>query len=121
MKKYLNILYLTFLSICITSCGGEMEKNDFSGDYKMVITTDNSLMASAMGLDKEYKMKISVPMGFMESEGKRQLFDEILIRKSDDKDYLIFKNGSKEFSWTIVDKDTLSNTERNMTTTLTRI
>ncbi len=40
MKKYLNILYLTFLSICITSCGGEMDENNFSGDYKMVITTE---------------------------------------------------------------------------------
>ena len=121
MKKFINIFYFVILSILITACSNEMDKNDFSGDYKMVITTDNALMASAMGLDKEYKMTISVPMGFMESEGKRQLFDEILIRKSDDKGYLIFKNGSKEFAWTIVDKDTLSNTERNMTTTLTRI
>ena len=121
MKKIINIFYFAILCIFIPACSDEMDKNDFSGDYKMIITADNSLMVSAMGLDKEYKMKISVPMGFMESEGKRQLFDEILIRKSDDKDYLIFKNGSKEFSWTIVDKDTLSNTERNMTTTLTRI
>jgi len=59
-------------------------------------------------------MKISIPMGFMGSEGKRQLFEKIFIRELDDKDYLIFKQGSKEYVWTIVDNDTLTNTERNM-------
>ncbi len=50
----------------------------------------------------------------MGSEGKRQLFEKIFIRELDDKDYLIFKQGSKEYVWTIVDNDTLTNTERNM-------
>jgi len=121
MKTIINTFFILILSLMVTACSGEMDKNDFSGDYKMTIATDNAMMAAAMGLDKEYKMTVSVPMGFMESEGKRQLFDEIFIRKSGDKNYLIFKQSNKEFVWTIVDKDTLTNTERNMTTTLSRI
>jgi len=94
MKKF-KLVSSLLCSFALAGCSGG---HDFEGEYKV-----DSLAASVIG------EKISIGSDYTESNGQRQVFEEIFVRESDGTEYLVFKkiDGSEE-AWLIVDDNTLS-------------
>ncbi len=44
---------------------------------------------------------------FIETNGVREKFNKIFVRKTGDEAFLVFENGAKEKSWKIIDPTTL--------------
>lgn len=84
--KIIKWLSIVFISSILFGCGGHGFEGEFSSDFagKMTIGPD-----------------------YIENNGQRQNFDEIFVRESDNKEYLVFKLKEAEEAWEIIDDDHL--------------
>ncbi|GGB53736.1 hypothetical protein GCM10011502_28700 [Oceanisphaera marina] len=65
---------------------------------------------------------IIIGSDYIESEGQRTPFEEILVRKSENgQRYLVFKNDGEEQAWKIIDDNTLQQGNEFINITLHRI
>lgn len=101
--KYISVLAITAILI---GCGG----HPFQGDFQTKAGSQNELLNAFAGMAGNAAPTIvTIGKDYVESEGNRENFDEIFVRKSSDgKEYLIFVNGDSEEAWKIVDENTLS-------------
>ncbi len=99
--KLLKTVSLLALTALLTACGG----HDFEGVYETRAGSDNELLNSFAELASGEKLVIGPD--YIESEGKRTLFDDIFERESAGERYLVFKTGEQEQVWKVVDENTL--------------
>lgn len=92
----------------------------FKGEYKTRAGSGNEVLnafSELMG-----SQNIIIGSDYIESEGQRTQFEEILVRKSENgQRYLVFKNGGDEQAWKIIDDNTLQQGNEFMNITLHKI
>ncbi|WP_417760280.1 hypothetical protein [Shewanella sp.] len=101
--KLSSILALLWL---LTACGG----HDYEGTYQVELggNNDNPLGALLkMAGDMVEKPTLVIGDDYIESDGKRSQFDDIFVRDSHGKKFLVFKNEGDEEAWQIIDDNTL--------------
>lgn len=88
------------VSFLLTACGG----HGYEGTYE---TKTNTGLDSLLGNSQDRSIVIGAD--FIEADGSREEYEEIFVRESGNKKYLVFKseNGSYEEAWKIKDEDTL--------------
>ncbi|WP_286235372.1 hypothetical protein [Thalassotalea sediminis] len=97
--KLLKSTLLSSLLLLLTACGG----HGFEGTYTSKV--DSTLMQGMVnGLPKT---TLVIGDNFIENNGNRVIVDEIFIRESAGKEYLVFKYGQQEQVLNIIDSDTL--------------
>lgn len=98
MKLLKNII-VAGLSIILVACGG----HGYEGTYQSSV--DSKMMNQYM--NKMPKSTMTIGRDYIESNGSRTEVDEIFVRESNGKEYLIIKIGNKEDAIEIVDENTL--------------
>lgn len=96
--KYLCIF--AFVGV-LAGCG----KHGFEGEYELKTGSSNEMISEFAGLVAPNRIVIG--RNYVESQGKRQEFDDIFVRKSGSERYLVFKTGKSEEVWKILDEKTL--------------
>jgi hypothetical protein len=105
--KILKLVSSLLCSFALAACSGG---HDFEGEYKV------DGLAAAIG------EKISIGPDYTETNGQRQMFEEIFVRESDGTEYLVFKKAdASEQAWLIVDENTLSRGSNITETKLIRL
>lgn len=99
--KLLKYMMVIALATLLSACGG----HDFEGVYETRAGSDNELLNSFAEMTSGGKLVIGPD--YIESQGKRTLFDEIFERESAGERYLVFKTGETEAVWKVVDENTL--------------
>ena len=97
--KLLKNIVLVSLSLMLFACGG----HGYEGTYQSSV--DSKMMNQYM--NKMPQSKMTIGSGFIESNGSRTEVDEIFVRESDGKEYLIIKMGNQEQVLEIIDEGTL--------------
>lgn len=96
--KYSAVLALVAM---LSACGG----HDFEGVYESRVSSTNETLNSLAG--KISGDKLEIGPDYIESRGKRTMFDEIFERELAGDHYLVFKRGEDEMVWKIVNEKTL--------------
>lgn len=100
--KFIKCFSVLALSAVLAACGG----HGFEGEYESKI--DGSKNVTMNAIYKSLKPStLTIGSDYVESQGQRQLYDEIFVRKSGDQKYLVFKKGSSEEAMKIADGNTL--------------
>ena len=97
--KLIKYLFVIMLSLSLFACGG----HGFEGTYKSSV--DSKMLNNMMG--KLPQSTLTIGSDYIESDGRRTEVDEIFIRESNGKEYLIIKMDNKEDALEIVDENTL--------------
>ncbi|WP_417615241.1 hypothetical protein [Oceanisphaera sp.] len=93
--------YWRYVLACCRPCD-----HGFEGEYKARAGSGNELLNVFSELIGSHH--IIIGRDYIESEGERTRFEEILVRQSDNgQRYLVFKNGGEEQAWKIIDDNTL--------------
>ena len=109
--KYALILALSGL---LLGCG-----HGFEGQYQLQGSSSDKLtkaLAGFAGLEN-----IVIGSDYIESDGKREEFDDIFVRESGNTKYLVFKRDGTEETWKIVDDRTLMQKSGFINITLERV
>jgi len=99
--KFIKFSAILAFATVLSACGG----HDYEGVYETRAGSNNELLNSFVEMAGGEKLVIG--SDYIESQGKRTLFDEIFERESAGEHYLVFKTGETEEGWKIVDKNTL--------------
>lgn len=83
----------------LSACGG----HGFEGSWK--VESDNPVIAEAM--KQSGASKFNIGDNYLESNGQRNQLDDIFVRESDGKSYLVFVSEGDEQAMEIIDDDTL--------------
>lgn len=94
------IALVTLLSAC---------DHGFEGVYETRADSSNEMMSQLMSDFSGLVGSEQIVIGkdYMEHNGERTYFDDILVRESAGKRYLVFVKDGQEEVWTIVDDSTL--------------
>ncbi|WMC12108.1 hypothetical protein PU634_07015 [Oceanimonas pelagia] len=92
------------LALLLTACD-----HGFEGVYETRADSSNEMMSQLMNdfaglVGSEH---IVIGTDYIEHNGERTRFDDIFVRESAGKRYLVFVQGEQEEVWTIVDDHTL--------------
>ena len=100
MNKLLKSLSLIAFLGLLTACGG----HGYEGTYE---AKSNTGLDDLFGNSEDRRLEIGTD--YIEADGSRETFDEIFVRESAGKQYLVFKSedGGSEEAWAIKDEDTL--------------
>ena len=101
IMKTIKILAVTLCITLLSACGS----HGYEGTYKMD-TSKKGGMGSLLG---GFGVSTSFTIGtdYIEAEGQRTEVDEIFVRESGGKKYLVLKTEAGEDTFTIVDDKTL--------------
>jgi len=99
--KLIKYSLIVAVAALLSACGG----HDFEGVYETRVSSTNETLNSLAGMISGDKLEIGPD--YIESRGKRTMFDEIFERESAGDRYLVFKAGENERVWKIVDDKTL--------------
>ncbi len=105
---------MLLLMITLSACG-----HGFEGEYETKAGSSNELMDIFAEVASSHTIVIGP--NYMDSEGHRTKFDDIFVRESGSERYLVFKNGTEEDIWKIVDQNTLMKGNDLMSIKLVRI
>ncbi len=105
---------MLLLMAMLSACG-----HGFEGEYETKAGSSIELMDVFAEVASSHKIVIGP--NYIDSEGSRTEFEDIFVRKSGSDRYLIFKNGTEEDIWKIVDQDTLMKGSDLMSLKLVRI
>ena len=97
--KLIKYLFVVMLSVSLFACGG----HGYEGTYQSSV--DSKMMNQYM--NKMPKSTMTIGPDYVESNGSRTEVDEIFVRESNSKKYLIIKMGDNEQVLEIVDENTL--------------
>lgn len=114
--KYFKTLLIAASTSALVACGG----HGFEGEYKFVSSGKNDLIggfAQLMGGAKS----IVIGENFMEIAGTRDTYDEIFVRQSDNKKYLVLSTEHSEELWQIVNSSTLMQDNGFMKITIKKV
>jgi hypothetical protein len=100
--KKLKIIVLSIFVMTLTACGS----HGYEGTYKMDRSSGMSKMLGAFGGGGEITMVVG--SDYSTTNGERTNYDEIFVRESGGKKYLVFKKGNLEEVMLIVNDKTLS-------------
>ncbi|QBY04383.1 hypothetical protein E2K93_08260 [Thalassotalea sp. HSM 43] len=109
--KYASILALIGT---LVGCG-----HGYEGEYQSKAVSSNEFLNAFAGIAGSES--IVVGADYIESQGKRTEFDDIFVRESGSKSYLVFKGKESEDVWTIIDEDTLMQGNGLMSIQLVRV
>lgn len=100
MNTVLKSVSTLAVSFLLTACGG----HGYEGTYE---AKTNTGLESLLGNSQDRSVVIGAD--FIEADGSREEYEEIFVRESGNKKYLVFKSdsGSSEEAWKIKDEDTL--------------
>jgi hypothetical protein len=112
--KALKYLGLMVVAAVMTACGGHGYEGEFA--FKTGNDLADQIMKAAAGPGN-----LVIGADFIEKNGTRTKFEKIFVRKSGSQEYLVFKNGTSEEGWLIVDKDTLVQDAGLVRLTLSRV
>lgn len=97
--KLVKRIFITMLCLSLLACGG----HGFEGTYKSSV--DSEMLNQMMS--KLPQSTLTIGSDYIESNGRRAEVEEIFVRESNGKEFLIIKIGKKEESLEIIDKNTL--------------
>ncbi len=100
MKKLKMALMIT-LTLGLVGCFG----HGYEGTYEKKVGSDEKIVNAIAGLAGSEKVIIG--RDFIETNGVREKFNKIFVRKTADESFLIFENGAKEKAWKIINPTTL--------------
>ncbi len=100
--KFAKIASVAVLSAILTACGG----SGYEGTYTISLKGGNEMMKK-MAQMAIGSGQLIIGDNYIESNGQRTEFEDILVRKSGDASYLVFKSKGGEEALQIIDKDTL--------------
>lgn len=100
--KLSKLLFVFFVFLALTACGG----HDFEGEYTVQSSSSNELVAGLVGMAGI--PTIVIGSDYVESDGEREEYDSIFVKKSGSSSYLVLESGGQEETLRIVDKNTLS-------------
>lgn len=110
-------MMVTLLSaMFLAGCSG----HGFEGSYEAKVESSNEFLRS---FAEQAGMSSAIVIGedFVEVNGKRETFDDILVRESGGNRYLVFRKGAEEEVWEIVDDNTLKEGNGVIEVVMTRV
>ncbi|MGB1542052.1 MAG: hypothetical protein ACPHBL_00865 [Spongiibacter marinus] len=115
VMNLLRFIFSFTALLILHACGD----HGYEGQYRLAADRADGLigsMASVMGVEE-----ITIGHDFVEANGSRQVYDDIFVRDSGDRAYLVFKRGESEEAWRIKGKDTLVQGNQLMRLEYTRV
>jgi hypothetical protein len=100
--KYFRTLFIVGSSLVLVACGG----HGFEGEYKFASSGKNNLFGD-LAQQMVGEQTIIIGDDFMEVDGSRDTYDEIFVRESGSKKYLVLSAEDNEEIWQIVNENTL--------------
>ncbi|WP_188630828.1 hypothetical protein [Oceanisphaera marina] len=114
----MRLIKYAVLALCVgllSACD-----HGFEGEYQTRAGSGNEMLNAFSELIGT--QNIIIGSDYIESEGQRTPFEEILVRKSENgQRYLVFKNDGEEQAWKIIDDNTLQQGNEFINITLHRI
>lgn len=104
--KLFKISSILALLMLLAACGG----HGYEGTYQVELGGDKDNPFGAflkMAGDMMEKPTLIIGDDYIESDGERSEFDEIFVRDSHGKKYLVMKTKDDETAWQIIDDNTL--------------
>ncbi len=104
--KLFNISSILALVLLLAACGG----HGYQGTYQVELGVEHDNPFGAflkMAGDMMDKPTLIIGDDYIESDGARSTFDEIFVRDSHGKTYLVMKTKGDERAWQIIDDNTL--------------
>lgn len=113
-----NIKSILVALVCtlLVACGG----HGYEGEYKFASSGEDDLLSGFTELLAGDQI-IVIGENYIDNDGVRDEYDEIFVRESGSKQYLIFVANGQEESWQILDDKTLMQDAGLMKITIRRI
>ncbi|MDN3653845.1 hypothetical protein QWY77_13960 [Thalassotalea ponticola] len=114
--KFIRTLIIAAASAVLVACGG----HGFEGEYKIASASEDDILGS---LAEQFASDTVIVIGadFVDTNGKRESYDKIIVRESGTKRYLVLIRQDQEQAWEIIDNDTLVQGSGFLKMTLKRI
>ena len=90
----------------LAACGG----HDYEGTYKVQLGgAKNNPFGTMLKMFGDMATQSNIIIGddYIETDGERSEFDDIFVRESHGKKYLVLASDGEEESWRIIDENTL--------------
>lgn len=100
MKK-LKWVVMLVLALGLVGCFG----HGYEGTYEKKVGSDEKILNAIAGLAGSERVIIG--RDFIETNGVREKFNKIFVRKTGNEAFLVFENGAKEKAWKIINPTTL--------------
>lgn len=110
--KLLRIAAISAAAAVLSACGG----HGFEGKWQ--VESDNPLVVAAM--KQSGASNFNIGDDYLEANGQRNQLDDIFVRESEGKSYLVFVNDEDEQAMEIIDDNTLQQSMGPLSITFVR-